>query len=201
MALPQGLNLRANPGFVTDVGDEFWVDAGGASYPTTSTQGNTVGWEVAAGTLGARDRNSGNDRRLAGIDFTTAAKQDLRVDLPSVGSYDIRQAAGDATYSQLANVELFDGSVSLGVLSSGSTGAANSFKDATNVVRTAAAWAANNAPVTKTFTTTICRFRLGDGANLNVLAHAHIAASAASGPFPLPDRGLFKDSLSTHLRM
>ena len=187
MALPQGINCRATLAYVSDGADEFFMDEGVNNYPTTSTQGNTVGWETAFGNLGQRNRSASNDRRLAGMQYTgTGTKYDLRIDLPSAGSYDIRLAAGDGLYAQPVSVELFDTSSSLGVLSSGSTSAGNKFKDATNVERTAATWPGSNVAVTKTFSTTICRFRLGSGSTLDVMAHAHVAASASAGFFARP---------------
>ena len=176
MALPQGIACRASNAFVTDVSPDFCengvpdadtqIDTGEADYPTTSTQGNNCGWEtVNANGIQCRNRNNSNVR-LAGTHQCTNATDvnTWRLDLPSTGDKIIRQASGDFNYTADAYVELFDTTTSLGTLSTGTTSAAAKWKDATNVERTSAAdWAANNAPVTKTFATTILRFKIGSG--------------------------------------
>lgn len=163
MAYPQGANFRQNLAFVTDGANEhFEAGTGVGTYPTTTAQGNTVGWEDDGLllTLQVRDRNSGNDRRLAGMHFdTTLDNINYRFDLPSAGTYNIRAANGEANYARTCRMDLYDTSSSLGTLINGSTGAANSFLDATNTVYTAANWPGSNTAVSKTFTTTICRFR------------------------------------------
>ena len=189
IALPQGINLRSTAAFVTDGSDEDFEGpnvADGAvnadTYPRTSAQGNTVGWEGtdASGNHGTRNRNSGVDRRCAGVHFMAAGQaDDFRIDLPATGSYAVRVAAGDNSYSVDTKIELLDTTTSLAVLCSGSTGAAASFKDATDVTRTSAAdWVTNNASATHTFSTTICRFRCGDSVGVS-MAHLYIESAGA----------------------
>lgn len=202
MALPQGINFRRTSGFVTDVSPENFEGNGtnvvtAPTYPRTTAQGNTVGWE-GTNDINARDRNAGTDRRLAGLHASeggTGTKiNDFRIDLPSAGDYKVRIAAGDADYSWNTKVELFDTSSSLGVLCTGSTGAANSFKDASNATLTAANWPGSNALVTKTFATTICRFRVGDGAT-HFMPICHIYIEAVGGG-TTPKTATLTDSLS-----
>jgi hypothetical protein len=97
VALPQGIAFRSTVGFVTDGANDYAeVLAIGSypNYPTTSTQGNTVGWEQAP--TSKFDYNAGADPRIAGIHGrTSAATADYRIDLPSTGSYNVRSAIGD----------------------------------------------------------------------------------------------------------
>src|SRR5690349_21720812 len=143
MAFPQGINFRNTSGFVTDGANESFEGNGSGgltlpSYPRTTAQGNTVGWETPNGvTIDERDRNSANDRRIAGHHFNlsnTTTKFTYRVDL-TAGDYGIQCAHGDANYSSPVQMEILDTNSSLGTYVSGSTGASQSFKDIYNVVR------------------------------------------------------------------
>lgn len=191
MAYPQGINFRQTAGYVTDGTGEDWhgVGGGGATYPTTTAQGNTVGWEDSLGSLlQDRNRNSGNNRRLAGMNFAgTTGTHRFRFDLPSSGSYNVRVAMGDASYAQTVDCELLDTTTSLGVLTSGSTGAANSFKAANGSTYTAANWVTNEAThlTNFTFSTTICRFRQSTASTqTGYTAHLYVEAAAAAGGQP-----------------
>ena len=107
MSFPQGINFRATAGYVTDGANEYGEIATTANYPTTSTQGNNVGWETAPS--GTRDRNNALDVRLAGIHFgDNATLRDYRIDLSGTGSWISRIAAGDAASNQECKMELFD---------------------------------------------------------------------------------------------
>jgi hypothetical protein len=189
MAYPQGINFRATAGFVTDVSPDAGEYSAGADYPFTTAQGNTVGWESALADMGGdrRDRSTVPDVRLAGLHWIGADPPwtpglDFRLDLPSAGNYDINLASGDYSYARGPNkMELLDTSTSLGVLVNAATSAAAMFLDATGVERTAAAWPGSNAAVTKTFSTAICRFRVGGGAS-DVSAIAHLRVSAHTSP-------------------
>lgn len=185
MALPQGINFRDTAGYVTDNGaqgdDKEIGDAGhqgpSVAYPHTSAQGNNVGWESALAQFDARDRVNTNDRRLAGVHYQATTQHDYRIDLPSAADYSVRIAAGDGSYTITTKIELLDTTTSLGVLCNGSTGAANSFFDAGGTIRTAANWPGQNTLVTKTFATTICRFRCGTGAIDMSIAHVYVEAA------------------------
>lgn len=188
MAFPQGINFRATAGFVTDgANEDYWITEvgfGGSSYPVTTAQGNNVGIEGdgANSSHGSRNRNAGNDRRLAGMGFGGAggggSAYSFRFDLPAAGDYNIRVAAGDANYAGDVGIELFDTTSSLGTLVSGSTSAANRFKDATNTEYTAANWPGSNTAVLRTFSTTICRFRINPtlGSSDKRFAHLYLEA-------------------------
>lgn len=202
MAFPQGIDFRSTAGFVVDPTGCDKEIGSAANYFHTTVQGNNVGWTIF-GTGNTRDRLAGNDPRIAGMAFNNAiATCTYRIDLPSAGSYDIRIALGDGSYSRACKCELFDNTTSLGVLASGTTGAANSFFDATGVVRTAAAWPGSNVAVTKVFATTTCLFVFGTGAATDsFVAHVNVAASGGGGPTapfpPWPD----KQNTMTQLRM
>ena len=181
MSFPQGINFRATAGYVTDGANEHGEIATTANYPTTSAQGNNVGWETAPS--GTRDRDNAIDVRLAGIHYgDNATLRDYRIDLSGTGSWVSRLASGDATSTQVNKVELFDTSSSLGVLCDQAVTGGN-FADATDVELSAANWPGTNASVTDTFTTTICRFRLGgqSGGGNWVFAHVYIESAGGGG--------------------
>jgi hypothetical protein len=188
MALPQGLNFRNTSGYVTDVSPATFeifdpASSGTPQYPRTTAQGNTVGYETGSINSNPRNRNSGNDARIAGCHSMNSATQRYRIDLPATGSYNIRSASGDGTYSVNAYLEVLDTTSSLGVLvNNASTGIANSFYDASGTLRTALLWPTLNTAVSKTFTTTICRFKFSTGSSSSI-AHLYIesASSGSSG--------------------
>ena len=176
MAYPQGINFRDTLAYVTDVSPEEFEDGQpGIDYPRTTAQGNTVGFEQL---LDSRDRNAGVDRRLAGLNFSNAAQVDFRLDLSSTGDWSIRLAAGDYNYAQGTAIDVYDTTTSRGSLATGSTSAAQKYKDATNTEYSAAAWPGSNSAVTKTFTTTICRIRLLNNGGVNVISHVRLDAAA-----------------------
>lgn len=192
MAFPQGINFRTNntAPYNTDGAhnDCFWTDNNGTphAYPTSTPQGNTAGFEQSL--PDSRNRNSSIDARLMGMGFAVNVQVDFRIDLPAPGNYKIGLAAGDYDNAQSNAIELFDGITSLGLLANGAS-AANKFRDATNTERTVAEWVASNeggdesALVTKTFATTICRFRLvpqGSGIN-TCIVHVYVAAAGGGG--------------------
>lgn len=184
MAFPQGINFRSTSGYVADGANEYaQLQPGtGGNYPTTTPQGNTVGWEGTAYLqIGSRDRSTSIDRRLAGTNYAnTAAVAMYRIDLPAAGSYNVRLAAGDAQYSASVQVELFDDNASIGVMASGSL-SAGSFMDATGATLSSANWPSQNAAITKSFASTTCRIGVGSSAaNNKVISHFYIE-SAGSG--------------------
>src|SRR3990167_6684343 len=95
MAWDKGFDFRNTSAYVTDPADHTYV-LHTETYPTTRN-GVTFGW--SAGTIDSRDRDSGIDARLAGINFG-AATGTFRVDLPATGDYDVRIASGDASFAQ-----------------------------------------------------------------------------------------------------
>ena len=190
MAYPQGINFRATEGYVTDISPADF-DAGTAfnpTYPLTTAQGNTVGWEGAGG-IDTRDRSTAPDARLAGINFVPAGGSntvDYRFDLTSTGDWKMGLACGDYSGVQgPMRIEIFDTSTSRGrLVDDVSTSAAARFFDASGVERTDVTWPTDHVLVTKNFTTTICRFRVG-GSNLGgvtVIAHAYVESAGSAIP-------------------
>ncbi len=183
MAYPQGINFRATLAFVTDGASEaFEITSGVVNYPHTSAQGNNVGWETAT-SLDVRDRNSGVDVRLAGINFVSnPSTSDYRLDLSATGSWDINLAAGDYTYAQgPIKVEVFDTAASLGVLCNATTSAGQRWLDAKGTELNATTWPSSNVAQSVTFTTTICRIRLGGAASASsTISHVKLTAGGAA---------------------
>lgn len=195
MAFPQGINFRNTEAYrsgedAASSGGNGWCypgpSGGTQDYPQTTAQGNSVGWETSASSYGGRNRQLSYDVRLAGWggdDSGTNVVRDFRVTLPAAGDYLIRMAMGDSDSAKDCDCEIIDTSSSLGVIISGNTGAASSYRDAGNNIRTHTAWPGSNSSVTKTFGTTICRFRVGltTSTQSTWTAHIYIESAAASG--------------------
>lgn len=191
MAFPQGINFRGTAGYVTDGTDEYGETASGTlNYPTTSTQGNSVGWESGTSGASPANRNSGNNRRIAGMAHTNgpaATVMRYRIDLPSSGDYKFRAAVGDANYSSNVYLELEDTSSSLGTLATSNTSGSNNFRDAADAQYSAANWPGSNSlSAAKTFTTTICRFVIGDGVETYTrIAHIYVESAGGATTYPM----------------
>lgn len=178
MALPQGIDFRASAGYVTDPANCDYSIVSRGDYPWTTAQGNNVGWEINTSTsLQDRNRNSSNDARIAGINYTTTGSNSdaFRIDLPSAGNYKIGAGFGDASYAQAVGWDLYDTNSNIGTLSTGSTSGANQFNDATDTEYSAAAWPGSQTLVSKTFSTTICRFKQTAD---SFIAHAYVESAA-----------------------
>lgn len=162
MALPQGIDFRQSNAYVTDPANyDYDTEARAAAYPWTTAQGNNVGFEIGSTLdLVYRDRSAVIDARLAGLARSdTVSPLTFRIDLPATGNYTISGAFGDAGFGAPTGWDLYDTASSLGTLASGADTPAGSFRDPTNVNRTAAAWPGSQATVTKTFATTIMRIK------------------------------------------
>ena len=188
MAYPQGINFRATVGFVTDISPSDFEggDLFDPTYPRTTPQGNTVGWEDL--NVDSRDRSTTPDVRLAGINFPKDGGADTavyRFDLTGAGDWKLGLALGDYNGPQgPMRLEIFDTSTSLGFLvNDQTTSASQRYFDASGVERTAAAWPTDHVLVTKTFATTICRFRAGGTASgLSTIAHAYVESAGSAIP-------------------
>jgi hypothetical protein len=185
MAYPQGIAFRSTLAFVTDgTNDNAELNPGsGVTYPRTTAQGNTVGWEAVLSGIQVRNRNAGNDARLAGAHWSdSVGVVDFRFDLPAAGNYNVRVAMGEANYARDSNCELRDTTTVLATLTSGTTSAGQRFKDATNVERTNATWPGSNASAAATFATTICRFRMGSATtSVNTVAYLYVESASGGG--------------------
>lgn len=180
------INFRATSGFVTDqAGETFSL---GEQYPVTRG-GLTFGWATNL-TANARDRNSGIDRRLAGLmqlANSLGTTTTFRLDLPNgPGTYTVRLALGDDAANQDIRVRVRDGTGGT-VLATiqDSTLSASEWFDATGVRRTSAAlWVANNASTNLTFTANHLILEIGahpSGLGSSVISHLFVQA-VSSGP-------------------
>lgn len=174
----KGFNFRATSGYVVDGADETYVIATD-TYPTTRN-GVTFGWEDTAN-LENRDRTTSQDRRLAGINFTSTGSIDrFRVDLPATGTYIIRLALGDTVAQSTAKVEIKDNITSLFIIGPHAV-TGTKYWDASDVERTAAAWPTDNISVQQTFGSMIFRAHLGNSTGVSPLAHIYISNVVVSG--------------------
>lgn len=179
MAWDKGFNFRATDSYVTDGADETYVRGNTDAYPTTRN-GVTFGWEDSIG--GAIDRASGNDRRLAGINYTSTTNHRFRVDLPATGDYTVALAMGDAASSQEAKWAWKDDTTTLGSISHNGTTAANYFYDPTDTEYTNLTWPGSNTAVQYTFATTIFRVQTNGTLFVNpTIAHVFLSQVASVG--------------------
>ena len=148
----QGFDFRALSGYVTDPPGDTYVLASTA-YPTTFN-GLAFGWANTS-LVGARDRSTTVDPRLAGINYVSnGSPATFYVNLPSAGTYSLSLAMGDAGYEQCGvqcEIQFLDGSTVVGTVSGGLTNLGY-FYDATGRNWSAAAWPTGNVPLQVTMT-------------------------------------------------
>lgn len=182
MALPQGINFRNTAGFVTDgTNEDYHIPSRGA-YPWTTAQGNNVGYENGVNLTG-RDRNAGNDRRIAGTGWVEdVSERPFRIDLPSAGNYRVGCAGGEANYATDCEIWLEDSGGLIQSLCTGTTSGANQFKDATNTEYSAANWPTSQTLVQITVDSAWVRFFMEhDGVgSQDFLTHAYIEEAVAA---------------------
>ncbi len=170
-----GINFRHTSGYVTDGTNETYCLGATDVYPVTRG-GATFGWISAHEADGNGDRNAGNDRRLAGINYATndGTPSQFRLDLPASGSWTIHLAMGDASYPKgYQYVKITDGS--------GGT-ASQHFDDATGTDYANTAWAASETGVAVTFSGTVLWLLLGSpGAQSAQSTLAHLRVVQAGG--------------------
>ena len=141
-----GLNFRGSSGYVTDSTGEAYVLGETSSTTRTITgTGNSVTFQWT-GSVSAANRDSGNDRRLAGINYvdnSAGVPASLDVTLPNSGNHTICVALGDAASSQGYQLaEILDNTTSKFSVTGLTTD--NHFRDAFSTDFTAAAWPAGN---------------------------------------------------------
>lgn len=180
-----GIAFRATSGYVTDGATDTYCVGSADSYPTTRG-GITFGWSIASG-FEARDRNSGIDARLAGINFqpNDGGQSTLRVDI-TPGSYSIRLAIGDASNPQAYQYVQIkdDSSAVLTVDDTNGTGNGN-FDDATGVEYSPANWPGNNSSASASFASSILNVILGSPASQSessTLAYIQFVAQVTAKP-------------------
>lgn len=180
MAWIKGFNFRQTAGYVTDNADETYVrtPSDGETYPTTRN-GVTFGWDLA--TVESRNRSTGVDVRLAGVNFdavTTGAV--FQVDLSQTGPHTIRAAFGEATYARTINMSLQDNTTTFSTISG--SPASGHFLDATGTDYAAASWPGSNTSINRTFTSSILRVLIN--ATVSPIAHLQVMLAAAGAPPP-----------------
>ena len=179
-----GYNFRATSGYVGDgAGETYVLDTD--TYPTTRG-GTTFGWIDSPG--GGRDRDLGNDRRLAGINFGNNVR--FQIDLPSTGTYAVHLAMGDAGGQQFAmQVRVKDSTATLLTIGPHDT-ITNEFFDSSDTSRTNLTWPGNEVAASLTFSTTTCILKFETATSNTCVAHLRLvqtAAAAAPSP-PMPVR-------------
>jgi len=177
----QGFNFRTTSGYVTDGTDETYVlEADG--YPITRDS-KTFGWDAA---MDGVNRDSGVDRRFAGIHYTPndGTQRTFRVDV-SAAEYNIRTAIGDTGFAQGYQYFQFkDDTTVISTVDDTDGTSTDNYTDASGVNRTEAAWAADNAAVNHTFSSTIFRVIIGSTAlqsDSTTIAHLFLEEVAAGG--------------------
>jgi hypothetical protein len=173
--LDVGLNFRATTGYVADGANETYVIRN--AYPTTRG-GLTFGFSVNGNLINANDRNSGNDRRLAGVNqrTNTGVQSTFRIDLPNTGTYDIYLALGDASFGQAYQyVELKDDTATFQTINDTNGTVAQHFDDTNGTDFTNVTWPGGNQPISHAFTSTILNIVIGTPtAQLNSTTLAHV---------------------------
>lgn len=176
MAINRGLNFRETSGFVTDGADETYV-LNNDGYPKTRN-GITFGWDTLP--TGGRDRDSGVDARLAGMNFqnNNGTQLECRFDLDNAASHDIRAAFGDTSFTQAPLYTQFKDNTTVFATIDDATGTLeNEYIDASGVLRTEAAWPGSNVSINRAFTSTILRVLIGtpdSQALSSVIAHLRL---------------------------
>jgi len=139
----QGFNYRATAGYVTDPSNTTHVLATTA-YPT-QVGTVTFGW-LNTQLVYSRDRSTGVDARLAGINYVSnGSPATFYVDLPSAGSYNLSLAMGDEGYTQcwtMCQVQFLDGSTVVGTITGNPLIA--TFNDAKDDNWSASTWPGSN---------------------------------------------------------
>jgi hypothetical protein len=187
-----GINFRDTAGFVTDGTNETYCLGEVDAYPV-SRGGLTFGWETIANDAG-RDRNSGIDRRLAGVNFDGAnAPAIFRLNLPSTGTYLIELAVGDTGgfNPPVQDAQIVDDTTTFITVTQDPND--TNWIDATNVIRTSASdWTTNQTAVSRTMASAILRAELrNSGVGPQRIAHLAFTAQGVARPPRLRKRFFF----------
>ena len=191
MAFDMGWNFRGSAGYVTDDA-HYGVYVAGDAYPTTYTNGDgqsvNGGWTTS---INSANRDSGNDPRIAGINYSLPTVEGIfRIDLasgsaPGAGLYTIDIALGDAgaasgTHAQDARIK--DDSTTLTTLTASTN--EDHFLDATTAdVAATTNW--TGATANQTFATTTCYVVMNPGgtnADFTTIAHFRLTFNAGATP-------------------
>lgn len=175
-----GINFRATAGYVTDGTNETYC-LHTDFYPVTRG-GFTFGWEAAGGEVDSRDRSTGVDRRLAGLNKSlSTTAPDFRLDLDATGDKIVHAAFGDQGFAVPVGWDLKDTTTTFQT-NSGSTSAGNRWDDAGGTERTNTTWPTDEVGVARTFTTTIFRMTPTTAASEQNVAHVRIVDASPPPP-------------------
>lgn len=179
------LDCRFTQPFVTDPANCTYCLAD-EIYPTTRG-GGVFGYSNAFN-VQPRDRNSGNDPRIAGVHFNqdSSNSYDLRVDLAAAVATTVYLAMGDVNGTFTCQADVRDSAGLLFTLGPTSV-AGGSFMDANGSIWTAANWPASNTGrlVTPVSSYLLFRFAVatGGGTAQSFLNHIRVVqASATKAP-------------------
>jgi len=179
--LKQEINFRGTVGYRSDDSADAYVQSVGVNYPTTSPQGNNVGWESMGTSPDKADLSLTNDPRLAGVHGVSASSTTpgiYRVDLPAAGKYRIRCAEGAFNIARGANARVFDNTTLLSQIVPPVITTPPGVIDASNTQMNVTDWPSTNSPVDFTFSSTILRFYHGgepvSGTTRTYIAHLSV---------------------------
>jgi len=169
-----GINFRATSGYVTDGANETYCEASD-TYPTTRG-GCTFGWDNSTG-VSELNRNSGVDRRLAGINYLskTNLSRTFRLDLPSAGTYEIHLAIGDMNAATNCGCVVRDGATTNIITLTGDTSGSAKFKDATNTEYSHTNWPSSESGSTHSLSNDFIIWRVSGAASGNSVSNVKIA--------------------------
>ncbi len=189
MSFDIGINFRStNAGAFANIDGANETYCLGASdiYPTTRA-GFTFGWVSAHEADGKGDRQAGNDRRLAGINYATndGTPSQFKLDLPASGSSTIHLAMGDGSYSkayQYVKIQDGVGGTNLVTIDDSNGTGSQHFDDATGTDYTNVTWPGSETGVAVSFTGTLLYLLLGSpGAQSAQTTLAHLRVVQAGG--------------------
>jgi hypothetical protein len=174
-----GVNFRSTSGYVSDGSGETYQLAD--IYPTTRG-GLTFGYVSTTG-VNPRDRNSGINRRIAGMHFISTGTPEWKLDLPNgAGTYNVWVLLGDNDAGWAHTCVIKDGGTTKATITASTATARWLDANGTNS-RTAANIAADTFdPVSVTFSGTTASFVLGNGSgNNSTIAHIAVELSGGGG--------------------
>jgi hypothetical protein len=186
MSLDIGINCRATSTYVTDNPNETYTL--GEAYPTTRG-GATFGWDTDL-TSNTRDRDSGLDRRLAGIVFNNTVGRYFQIDLQSATDHDVHCAAGDAGSGNAALWDFQDNTTVFDATTGDPVDAIGGFyKDATDAKYANAGWPGSETAISRTFGSTVFRFQIRAAAvsvGNSTVAHLRLVQTGGGGATAVP---------------
>lgn len=174
------VNFRDSEAFVTDGAGEVCASSF-AVYPfDLSGSGIIGGWVNDSGDK-SRDRDSGVDRRLAGIHFddTGGPTRYFRLDI-AAGTYELRLAVGDFNGAVGTQCQVLDTTTVVASLANHALGGSEWYDANDAGPYTPATWASGNTSKQVTFTTTQLRIYLGTGVANAGISHLSLV-SVSSG--------------------